>query len=45
MQTGLAISFPIGLYARIAPRSDLPLRNPLMLGQVFSIQIIVGKLV
>ena len=27
MQTGLAISFPVGLYARIAPRSGLALKR------------------
>ena len=27
MQTGLAISFPAGLYARIAPRSRLALKK------------------
>ena len=32
VQTGLAISFPAGLYAMIAPRSGLPSRNSSMLG-------------
>ena len=32
MQTGLAISFPVGLYARIAPRSGLALKKFIDIG-------------
>ena len=45
VQTGLAISFSTGLYARLLLGEDLPSRGLLMLGQVLSIQIIVEKLV
>ena len=45
MQTGLAISFPASLYARIAPRSRLALKRFINVGQVLSIQITKEKLV
>ena len=44
VQNGLVISFPESLYARTALRSELaPQKSLLMLGQVWLIQIIVGK--
>ena len=40
MEIGLAVSFPLGTYARIAPRSGLAIRHFINIGAGVKIQII-----
>ena len=43
VKTGIAIEIPVGLYARIAPRSGLSMKNSIDIGAGWLIEIIEEK--